>query len=447
MNGKIHGLIDGRINAKIDQLGSLLNRSWYGVEWDVTNSSPSVTRIASSVPDMTLHATLPIHSNMKGCLLADNGTVNYYLKADDWTKKADGTASALDGSDGQVMVEIPAYYRKFETDGNTRRVKISQYPLTDFEAVPKMYISAYEAALDRTNSKLASLINTTTQYRGGNNTSAWDAAANTLLGKPATNISRTNYRIYARNRGANWQMYFYEAHKTLFWFFIVEYATRNSQAAVNATLTAQGYKQGGLGNGVSTANSTQWNGFNAYNPFVPCGATNSLANGSGEVDYTAVDFGGAGVNVAFKANRYRGVEMPFGHIWKNTDGINIEIQANDAGAESRVWLSKNPAHWNDANYTNFENKGLIPRTNGYMSRALFGAGGEFVPSVASGGSTTYYSDYFYTSLPASGAALRTLLLGGAAHEGAYGGFGFSNTYNSPADTYTYFGSRLCFLPA
>ena len=91
---------------------------WYGVEWNVTNASPTVTRIAS---DMTLHATLPVQSAMKGCLLLDNGTVNYYLKADDWTKKADGSASNLDGTDGQVMVEIPKHYRKFETDGNIRR--------------------------------------------------------------------------------------------------------------------------------------------------------------------------------------------------------------------------------------------------------------------------------------------------------------------------------------
>jgi len=241
-------------------------------------------------------------------------------------------------------------------------------------------------------------------------------------------------------------MYFYEAHKTLFWFYVVEYATRNSQAAVNVTLTAQGYKQGGLGNGISTAVAATWNTFSGYNPFVPCGATNTLANSSGEVDYTVVDFGGVGVNVAFKANRYRGVEMPFGHIWKNTDGINIEIQANNAGAESRVWLSKNPAHWNDSNYTNYENKGLIPRASGYMSRALFGAGGEFVPSVASGGSTTYYCDYFYTSLPEDGVSLRTLVLYGNASESADDGFGYSRTNHNPAKTYANLGSRLCYLP-
>lgn len=75
--------------------------AYYGVEWNVTNASPTVTRIAS---DMTLHATLPVHSLIRGCLLLDDGTVNYYLKADDWTKKADGSASNLDGTDGQVMV-------------------------------------------------------------------------------------------------------------------------------------------------------------------------------------------------------------------------------------------------------------------------------------------------------------------------------------------------------
>lgn len=172
---------------KKKQQGTLLNRSWYGAEWDVTNASPSVIRADAGIT--TLHASLPIHNKMKSCLLADNGTVNYYLKADDWSKKADGSASVLDGSDGQVMVEIPAHYRKFEEEGNMQRAKISQYALAGFEYVPKMYVSAYEASLDRTNLKLSSVINTTPQYRGGNNTSEWDAAANTLLGKPVTNIS------------------------------------------------------------------------------------------------------------------------------------------------------------------------------------------------------------------------------------------------------------------
>ena len=86
----------------------------YGVEFDVTVSSPTCTRIGNT----NLHKSLPVHSRMKGCLLDDDGNVVEYLNPNDWT------GNVLDGSRGQVMVEIPAHFRKFETDGNKRRVRI-----------------------------------------------------------------------------------------------------------------------------------------------------------------------------------------------------------------------------------------------------------------------------------------------------------------------------------
>lgn len=70
------------------------------------------------------------------------------------------------------MVEIPAHYRKFETDGNIRRVKISENALPDFHLVPKVYISAYEATVQRSTTKLCSVVNTDADYRGGNNNSS-----------------------------------------------------------------------------------------------------------------------------------------------------------------------------------------------------------------------------------------------------------------------------------
>jgi len=415
----------------------------YGVQWDVTNSSPSVTRIGN----LGLHATLPVQVQMRGCVLMDNGQVNYYLKPDDWTKKADGTAANLDGTDGQVMVRIPTFYWKFETDGNVRRIMISEFPISGYTQVPGMFVSAFEAALDRTNSKLASVVNTAAQFRGGNNNADWDEAVNTLLGRPATVISRTNFRTYARNRGLGWQMYFYLAHKVLWWLFVVEHGTRNSQAAVNGSLTAEGYRQGGLGTGVTDVNSTEWSNFSSYYPFIACGASNTLGNFTGEVSVEVTDFGGTGVNRTFTVPRYRGIENPFGHIWKNTDGINIKIQADGAGGESQVWTSDDPSDWNDSDYVGYTNRGLLPRANGYMSQAVFGDGGEFVPKVASGGSTTYFCDYFYTSIPDTGESLRTLLLGGHAIYGSRAGFVCSNSAYSPSNTFAHIGSRLCFLGA
>jgi len=421
---------------------------WYGIEIDESNSSPDVTRIQGANAT-GYHATLPVHAKLKACLLADDGTVNYYLDPADWSLRADGvTASNLDGSDGQVMIEWPDFWYKVESNypsAGKHQIKICEGETTGFTLVPKHYVSAYEAALNRTTTTLASVKNTTTTYRGGNNTSAWDAAANSLLGKPATSISRTNFRTYARNRGTGWNQYGYNDHKWLFWFFAIEYATLNSQKAVNATLTAEGYKQGGLGNGVSNANSTEWNTFCSYNPFISCGASDSLASASGEVSYVVTDFGGVGTDRTFTVPRYRGHENPFGHIWMILDGININIQAAASGGESQVWVADNPASWNDVNYTGYTNRGLMHRATGDMNKALAGAGAEFVPSeagIAGSGTGTYYCDYFYTSIPASGTSLRMLFVGGSAQDGASGGFACSYSLYAPSYAGVNIGSRL-----
>ena len=57
---------------------------------------------------------------MRRCLLNDDGTVNYYLCASDSTKKEDGiTVSVLDGTDGQVMVEILKFAYKYAYNAAT----------------------------------------------------------------------------------------------------------------------------------------------------------------------------------------------------------------------------------------------------------------------------------------------------------------------------------------
>jgi hypothetical protein len=417
---------------------------WYGIEIDEANSSPDVTRIQGA--DATgYHATLPVHALLKACLLADDGTVNYYLDPTDWTKQVGGAASNLDGTDGQVMIEWGDFYYKVEENypsAGKHQIKICEGEATGFTLVPKHYVSAYEANVQRSVSKFGSFKNTGTDFRGGNNTAAWDAAANTLLGMPVTNVNRTNGRAYARARGAGWNLYGYNDHKWLFWFFAIEYATLNSQKAVNAVLTAEGYKQGGLGEGVSTAVSTTWNTFNSYNPFVPCGASDSLASGSGEYTFTKVDFDGAGTNVNFAVNRYRGHEMPFGHIWIICDGINIQVLTDGDGGTSKLFSADDPSVWTDANYVEYTDRGNIARASGYMSKALMGAGAEIEPSAAAGGSTTYYCDYFYTSITAS--SMRMLLIGGTAGRSVDGGFVCSNSGSGPALASAYVGFRIRF---
>ena len=412
----------------------------YGVEFDVSVSSPACTRIGST----TLHRTLPVHSKMRGCLLSDNGEVVEYLPDDDWT------SAVRDGSRGQVMVEIPKHYRKFETIGNKRRVRISEVPLTGYHKVPKMYVSAYQATVQRSTNKLASVVNADADYRGGGNNSAYDGTYRSFLGRPAVNISRTNFRNYARNRksgSTEWNCMTYDMQKALYWLFVVEYATLNSQATYNGELTNEGYHQGGLGAGVTNWSGSNWNDFNGYYPFVPCGHTDSLGNKSGVVSYTASN--GDGITVTSDVPRYRGVENPFGHIWQWTDGINVRINPtveNGGNGLSEVFVCSDPAKFNDSNYNGYSLVGYEARDSGYMKKAIFGEGGEIIPEEVGGGSSTYFCDYHYTSIPTS-TALRGVRFGGDAHDGAYAGFVSALSYYSPSITHSAFGSRLCFIPA
>jgi hypothetical protein len=415
---------------------------WYGIEIDEANSSPDVTRIEGANAT-GYHATLPVHALLKACLLNDDGTVNYYLDPTDWSLQADGvTASALDGTDGQVMIEWGDFYYKVDMDGGgagKHHIKICEGEATGFTLVPKHYVSAYEANIQRSVTKFGSFKNTGTDFRGGNNTAAWDAAANTLLGMPVTSVNRTNGRTYARARGAGWNQYGYNDHKWLFWFFAIEYATLNSQKAVNAILTVEGYKQGGLGNGVSTAGGTEWSNFCGYNPFVPCGASDSIASGSGEYSYTKVDFGGSGVNRAFTVNRYRGVEMPFGHIWKICDGINIQALTDGDGGTSKLFSADDPAAWNDANYVGYTDRGNLSRASGWMKKALLGSTAEIVPLDATGDST-WYSDYYYEAHSWSG--IRMLFIGGYASHGVRNGFVCPYACSGPSAADTNLGFRI-----
>ena len=242
----------------------------------------------------------------------------------------------------------------------------------------------------------------------------------------------------------------YDMQKTLYWLFVIEYATLNSQAAYNASPTAEGFHQGGLGDGVTTFSSNDWNTFNGYYPFVPCGISDSLGNRTGVVDYTVNNEAESNpITKTFQVPRYRGVENPFGHIWQWTDGINVRISPNaDKGGDglSKVFVCSDPAKFNDSNYEGYSHVGNEARTEGYVKEVIFGEGGEIMPKTVGGGSTTYFCDYHYTNIPTT-ETLRGVLFGGAANNGSAAGFACSDSSYAPSYSVTDFGSRLCFFPA
>ena len=147
--------------------------------------------------------------------------------------------------------------------------------------------------------------------------------------------------------------------------------------------------------------------------------------------------------------RYRGVENPFGHIWQWTDGINIRIsptEENSGDGLSKVFVCTDPAKFSDSGYDGYAHVGNEARAEGYVKEVIFGEGGEIMPSVVGGGSSTYFCDYHYTNIPTT-EALRGVLFGGFANIGSNAGFAYAYSYCAPSNTGASIGSRLCFIPA
>lgn len=420
----------------------------YGVEWDSTVADPTLTRIGNPL----LHKSLPVQSQYKGCV-ANGAAINYYLDPNDWSKKADGGNSVLDGTDGTVRVHIPKFYGKSGVEGTKRWVRMSTIKMDNtWIEIPEMLVDAYRSTVDTTVSatpKAVSVVNTTAQFRGGGNRTANDTYLDTDafrsdLGKPRTNISRANMRTYATNAGS--EMLCYEYYKWIFyWAWVIEYATFNSQATYNAELTADGYHQGGLGPGITdwNNNANGWSGYNGTYPITPCGYCNDIGNFTGikelVIPETVVDESTTVPTKTFKVPRWRGFDNPFGDIWTNLDGIILERTA--ANQPSSVYTTSNPSAFGDDNTAKGKMTvaGKEIASDGYTKDFDLGSKGEIIPSVVGGSATTYMCDYHWCN--AASTSLRTLIVGGGAANGGGAGLGDFHSYSGVGSVSSSVGFR------
>lgn len=424
------------LDEEIGKLSRNENELWYGVKFDLANSSsPDGVRTGN----MEMHRTLPIQSKMRGCTISNTDNVKKYLKANDWTKWEDGTALSQDSSGISLesFVEIPEHYRLLiATPDNTVEIRMSEYNLPGYTKVEKKYIGAYEGSVDIESSSLNNLLRT--QVRSA---------------APIVRKTIAEFQTMARNnnRTNNWNIYTYDAHRDLTWLFVVEYATLNSQKAFNASLTAEGYHQGGLGKGVTTG-AVKVNGADTWS-FVPCGTTNSLGNGTGIIEYTHTNTNAEGASTGTKVvnvPRYRGIENPFGHVRKNI--IDVVV----AGTDNSVYICKD--------YTKFGTfeGGTIPTaeqliaagyelqdfkestiTSQYVKKLVNNNQADLFPTVVGNGAsaTTYYCDYHRTEAVATP---RTLLIGGRSDLAATAGLFDLCSYARLNSSGTDVGTRITF---
>ena len=419
-----------------EDIPDLEERYAYGVEWDTASSSPDGVRVGN----MQLHRELPIQSKMKGAVLDNKGGINKYLGTS-WSD-SDVQLASGEPENFSIMTMIPRHWYKFYFNGTKFRCMISAIPLPGYKYVDDFFISSYEATIYRSKDLLMSRLgvdSTYNEYRGGDNTAEWDGTYRSLLGRPVTNLTRDQFRQAARKRGSGWEMYTYGAHKTLFWLFAVEYATLNSQKPFNAQKDANGFAQGGLGPGPTQM--TDWTNFNNNNPLIPCGYTNEFGNRSGEKAYV-VKNSSNGTHATLMANRYRGIENPFGHIWKHTDGANIQVTTGDDGL-SILWTTNDPSNFSDTSYTGYDKKGNVCRINGHVKKMLLGEDGDIIATEVGGSTSTYWCDNYYTNVSVN--RMQLVVVGGRSDDGLNVGLTDVGTTNS-SGVANNIGSRLCFFP-
>lgn len=404
---------------------------WYGVSWSETSSNPDCTRIGN----MDMHRTLPIQSMMKGYLYFKDGNPLYrMLKLNDsWTKCENYSAGGwrdvdtlLEDNNINVMIKIPEFWwiDDYIESTETHNLKICPHAKPGWYHHKEAYVSAYEGYIDGN------------YYRSSKNKI------------PSVNFTRSTVRPKARANGLgnSWNIYTYNEHRAICHLFLVEYATRNSQKAVNTALTVEGFRQGGLGSGCTTGTVTI-NGATTYS-FIPTGSSDSLGSGSGEVTVTIQQTDSSGSNTTTttrKCNRYRGIENPFGHVWKHTDDV-ISVYISGYGA--RFWYKcDSPDHFGDSISNDnpyYKNIAANAVVTGYKTKIATTSTCDFFASSCNNGSeTTYWCDYNWDNTDGS---LHCLLIGGRSDAGGGAGLFYLRSDGGVGGSYADIGSRLTYLP-
>lgn len=404
---------------------------WYGVSWSETSSNPDCTRIGN----MDMHRSLPIQSMMKPFVITNyrhQSPENILPIDDNFSKSFYSTESntqweVVFSLDTDIMIRIPEFWYtdEYVPSSKTHNLKICPHAKPGWYHHKEAYVGAYELCETSPSSGKV-------------------CSAKGLI--PLVGRTREVLRKAVRGSGfdgeAKWNLYTYEEHRAICHLFLVEYATRNSQKAVNTALTPEGFRQGGLGSGCTTGTATI-NGAQTWS-FIPTGSSDSLGSGSGEVTVTIQQTDSSGSNtstITRKCNRYRGIENPFGHIWKHTDDV-ISVYSNSC----RTWYkSVKP----DQFATNKNNSykplcSVDSVVTGYKTEIKATPNCDFFAmKCANGSETTYWCDYNWDNTDTSE---HCLLIGGTSDAGGEAGLFNLYSYSGVGHSSASIGSRLTYLP-
>ena len=226
-------------------------------------------------------------------------------------------------------------------------------------------------------------------------------------------ITRGAYRARCRNVGKGYQQYDFLIDAIIKELFMIEFATTNSQSVMQ-----------GWTNGENTA-------------ALVTGHTDFIKTASGSWNKNHTEDCATCNTDGKHACKYRGIENPFGNVWKWCDGINFDTE--------KIYVCEDPEFYaddkHDAPYTYMGDRtlseGYAKEIKPFAKQPLLG-----YTSAVGAGSTTYYCDYHYTN---NGAGT-VLFCGGDWVRGAAAGLWYWYGSYAASSAYSYIGGRLCYKP-
>lgn len=372
----------------------------------------------------------------KPCMVKSDGTVDYYLDPNDYTKKIDGTPSDVSNYDydGNAMMEWPKIWYKFvpgEVDGNGD-FYCSNVQIDDTyhcwcninsknEIVSHFYTAIYNGTSAPTYSASATytigdhVTYSNAEYRcieAIEEAEAWTAAhweqvsATTRLRSmsgimltPANGNGTTSGQVEINRAVAN------NTTSDVEWYTDV-YADR---ILINALLVLMGKSintQATFGRGLDSGSQTSKEAY----------VTGTLDDKGQFWGVTAN--GNSGVKTF-------GMENWWGCVWHRTAGCVMSAH------DFKIKLTYGTADGTTANGYNSTGNGYIslgtaPSSSGYVSKMLYTVNGIMPISVSGGSASTYYADYWYQNTDTY-----YLLAGGCSSNGVSAGafcFNLSSTF-------------------
>lgn len=427
-------------------LGLLEDETILGVSIDYTNNTFERLGAAVGFSKGADFDAFPMFGGRKRCNVADDGTiVAYYGDAD----------YAEDGSMGQVMVyqpkfyymTVPVIYEKQETGLGYHLRKANYY----VSSIPHVGFSLHPAFFDENGNEVDYILLSAFEGSiydangGADGTGAYllldeqvadfssDKFCSIAGAKPASgltqNLTRPNVEQLAKNRGVGWHSDNIKAASANQYLMVVEMAMLNMQTAIGQGIVS------------ITDNSS-------YNCSSLTGSTSALGNATGQATETINEIGGtqtAYTTSGKLAVTYRGMENPWGNLWKFVYGINIWGDGKMNGGQPFICSDFNFAE--SKRTDNYEGAGFyLCNANGYVK--AFGYSQKydwlFLPSEIGGTSSLPVGDYAYVTANLNGYKIARL--GGGWVSGGGAGAFYWGVVAGVGDRGRTVGGRLVYVP-